>query len=585
MKKKFDIRLNPQKPSREDVERHKNFESLMQNFKHVPTKPALPSLGKVLIGTAATAAIVAGVLLYQAWQKTNSYEAREDAYFASLDFVNPPLEDIAPEYANFRVVASKGGVFEYPSGSRLTVPPAAFVYENGQPVSGDFDLQYREMNDVIDIFLAGIPMEYDSAGGEYYLESGGMIEIKAEQKGRQLELAPGKHINVEMLSVVNSSAPDVIPSGYNIYYLDQQARRWVYKAPNIMKAAPSPASESTRTELQREVSPPAATETAMAARIRLDEDALNERRARESERRSTLRPRAANWDDYVFELELKELFRDWDKGRKARDPYYQELKQLYTAYQNMVWRVSPNSEVAPQRLEKEFQRVKSLHLAKINGREYELTLENDSTTITVIVEPVLMQEAEEQAVADYAQGVAEMQKEKTSKAKASKAVAEKTAESEKLKELRNKTANVQKLESRKYSWGFKEPVQVVNRFAVTKMGVWNVDKPFIIIEPEELLAEKFTDKKGKQYPRTTLYIVDTQQNTVRRLMAHAGATIQINANSRNAMWLVTEDNKIAVFRPEQFDQLDIDASSYTFVMDCLPTIISSEEELRRLLLM
>jgi hypothetical protein len=539
----------------------------------------------VLIGAVAAAAVLAGVLFYQAWYKNNNYKAREDDYFASLDFVNPPLGGIAPEFANFRVTASKGGVFEYSNGSRLTVPPAAFVYEDGQPVAGELNLQYREMNDVVDIFLAGIPMEYDSAGVEYYLESGGMIEMKAEQKGRQLELAPGKQINVEMLSVVNSSAPDVIPSGYNIYYLDQQARRWVYKAPNIMMAAPSTASESTRKELQREGSPPAATETTMAAETMLNEDALNERYARESVRRSNLRPRIADWDDYVFELELKELFRDWDKGRKARDPYYQELKQLYTAYQNMVWRVSPNSEVGPQRPEKEFQRVKSLRIAKINGREYELTLENDSATVTVIVEPVLMQEAEEQAVAEFAQGVAEMRKEKTSNAKAGEAGTGKTAESEKLKELRSKTANVLELESRRYSWGFNKPVQVVNQFAVSNMGVWNVDKPFIMVEPEELLAEKFTDKNGKLFPRTTLYIVDTQQNTVRRFMADAGATIQINANSRNAMWLVAEDNKIAVFRPEQFNQLDIDASSYTFVMDYLPTAISNESELRRLLLM
>jgi hypothetical protein len=588
MKKNFDIRLNPEKPSMETMEGHKNFESLMQQFHKVPVKPALSPMHKLLIGAGAAAAALAGVLLYQSLQKNNDYESREAAYFASLDFVKPPIEGIAAEFASFSVEASSGGVFEYPNGTRLTVPPAAFIYDDGQPVSGNFDLQYREMNDIIDIFLSGIPMEYDSAGVEYYLESGGMIEIKATQHDRRLELAPGKQINVEMVSVVNADSPDELPAGYNIYFLDHQSRQWVYKAANKMTPAPTSSDEPGNADSQNSGSPLVAAkatqtnsrsfavekEKAGAAPVDYNEDGVG-----------PARPATASWDDYVFELNLEELFKDWSRGRKSNDPYYQELKELYTAYENMMWRVSPNSSVGVDRLEKEFQRVDNLRLSKINGREYELTLEKDSSNVVVVVEPVLLEDAEETAVADYARHVADMKRKKAPKPRDVPGNAVADLADEKLKELRSKTASVRKVTSENYSWGFKEPVRVVNEFAISNMGIWNVDRPLIIVEREQLLAEKFIDKTGKSYARTTLYLADNQRNTVRRFVAEAGAVIDITLNSKNVMWLVTEDNKVAVFRPEQFEQLDVDASSYTFIMEHLPTDITSGRELRKLLLM
>ena len=50
------------------------------------------------------------------------------------------------------------------------------------------------------------------------------------------------------------------------------------------------------------------------------------------------------------------------------------------------------------------------------------------------------------------------------------------------------------------------------------------------------------------------------------------------------MWVITKENKIAVFRPEQFKRINQKKGDYTFVLDLVDQEIKSEEDVRKILL-
>ena len=218
----YNFKINPPQPSSEDIEKHKDFDALLQKFQETPL-PAekeptrKPRVVWLKYAAAAAAVIMLGVFAQRLLQEGNTLT--EEEHFATLPFINPPLTNIKPTFASQKVNANQGGVYEYNNGSKLIVPAAAFVSDDGKMVEGDVDIKYREMHDFVDFFLSGIPMTYDSAGTKYILESAGMVEIYAEQNGQRLKMQPGKEIKVELISYINMPRLNVSPK-YNIYKLD-----------------------------------------------------------------------------------------------------------------------------------------------------------------------------------------------------------------------------------------------------------------------------------------------------------------------------------------------------------------------------
>ena len=56
-----------------------------------------------------------------------------------------------------------------------------------------------------------------------------------------------------------------------------------------------------------------------------------------------------------------------------------------------------------------------------------------------------------------------------------------------------------------------------------------------------------------------------------------------NKFSENLLWIVTSENKLAVFPPEKFKDIDKQEGEYTFVMDLVDEEIASEDDVRRIL--
>ncbi|MCB9284628.1 MAG: hypothetical protein H6563_11175 [Lewinellaceae bacterium] len=130
--------------------------------------------------------------------------------------VKPPIPGAEPGFTEWTFLAEEGSSEVQPSGTRICIPPYAFVDTDGNPVYGPVTVRYREMHDGLSIFLAGIPMDYQN--GQF--TTAGSFEIRASQEGQALGLAEGNSISVLMASFEEGE-------DYDFFFLDEnEARAW-----------------------------------------------------------------------------------------------------------------------------------------------------------------------------------------------------------------------------------------------------------------------------------------------------------------------------------------------------------------------
>ena len=143
----------------------------------------------------------------------------EKATTQSKQTINEPFKNVKIAALTYTVDAEKGGEIKLENGTRIMVPPNAFVDKNGQPVSGQVDLKYREFHSAVDIMVSGIPMKMTDGGEEHDFESAGMFELKGYSGTSEIEIADGKDLKVQLASF----KPE---ENYNHYYFDEEKGEW-----------------------------------------------------------------------------------------------------------------------------------------------------------------------------------------------------------------------------------------------------------------------------------------------------------------------------------------------------------------------
>ncbi|XOV66598.1 MAG: hypothetical protein ACFHU9_13310 [Fluviicola sp.] len=105
----------------------------------------------------------------------------------------------------FRFIHNKRQTIRTEEGTRIHVPESAFIYkDDGKPVEGEVELEFTEYSNRGEIIASDIPMVHKKENGEEEIfESAGMFEISASQNGRELDLAEGKEIKVELATDVD----------------------------------------------------------------------------------------------------------------------------------------------------------------------------------------------------------------------------------------------------------------------------------------------------------------------------------------------------------------------------------------------
>lgn len=570
MGKNYDIRLNPGEPSRESIQRHMDFDALLQRFEQEQQQQKAAPKGRIinLYYLAAAAAAVALLVFGFNFLIGGDKPLDEARYFAERPLVNPPLAALKPAFETRKLNVNQGGVYEYASGSRVVVPAAAFMNDRGRLVEGEVDILYRELTDYVDFFLSGIPMTYDSAGLKYHMESVGMVEIYAEQNGRRLQLAPGKTIEVELVSQVMSPMGAALPQ-YYVYGLDTLSRNWRYEGVNQLEVLGEELPEGTqgpeRTIQERWME----GMKALNKRFETAQQALENSIPMPEE---PVKPQRKQGNQPTIELDVAdENF--VVEGLKG------SVEEWISSYRNAIWQISPQSA---QYDERAFQVTwESMRLKPVNNWDYQLTLINGNRQLVLIVNPVLVGEAYGQAMQAYEKAYAEYQaklaardnelKQKRLALRDQRSVEEHALMSQLQTELTAAGADTE----------FSLIRRVKSRFTADHLGIWNCDRP---LQPKgKSLSANFVDESGETFEPCAAYWTSKGRNSVVRFLAQESAQLRLPSDEQHLLWLVTEDNKLAVCRPEDIKLSNQSGEEVTFVLKTISKPIRSEEELREVL--
>jgi hypothetical protein len=90
------------------------------------------------------------------------------------------------------------------TGTHIEIPPNSFEDSLGNQVSGIVHLLIRELHTPMEIVRSGIPLRTNRIKNEF-LESGGMIEIKATKDNTKLNIRPGGSMGIDLAAFKKSN--------------------------------------------------------------------------------------------------------------------------------------------------------------------------------------------------------------------------------------------------------------------------------------------------------------------------------------------------------------------------------------------
>jgi len=581
----------------EQIGKHTDFEALLEQFKNAPQEQASPDSDAPVVKMkpterpsrrwlypvlAAVAAALVGVVMMVINPAQSDKVTGEEAlaYFASQPFINPPIKTLKPDYNNNSLNVNQGGTFSYDNGSTVVVPPAAFVNGQGNLVEGAVEIHYREFHDYVDFFVSGIPMDYDSAGTRYQLESAGMIEIFATQNGERLTMNPGKSIEVKLVHDIYATADD--PLDFNIYRLDTEQRNWVYEGKNKLEILPaeeaaalSPTEQATQNY-----------EAQLATIAKEEKIAIDKIEATVAKPVAPVPPVKADKSAHVFNLKFTDDMIEAGNAGNDLDEQRVALRNLQKQYKNMLWQVAPNQPDFNENAASNINWV-DMKLRQLNQNDYELTLIGTGNQMKVTVNPVLTGADYQQAMKDFNKSFATYETalaDRQAKLNAAReALLTEIADRKRMAKMafdkRYETLKAEGKDNKATEELIKH--RVVNTFTATNLGIWNCDRPL----PPWLvsLEADFKNNQEEQFNSNVAFLADQTNNTVARFYAKKGTRVQYNQNNKKLLWVVTKDNKLAVYRPEKFDDIKNRQRSHTFVLDVVDKEIETEEDVREIL--
>ncbi|MCP4442926.1 MAG: hypothetical protein GY810_28810 [Aureispira sp.] len=135
--------------------------------------------------------------------------------------ITPPLPGLETSYTVFEIDPTEDQILEMPSGTNITIRANSLVNAEGKLVKDKVSLKYREYHDAVDILLSGIPMDYTVQGQKRTMQTAGMFDVKAEQNGKELALADGATMRVDLASYEEGN-------DYSFFWLDQDNEGWEF---------------------------------------------------------------------------------------------------------------------------------------------------------------------------------------------------------------------------------------------------------------------------------------------------------------------------------------------------------------------
>ncbi len=134
--------------------------------------------------------------------------------------VKPPLANINVAPQIFTVNPSAAKRINIQNGGSIEVPAAAFVHQDGRPVTEPVALHFKEFHSAGEIIASGIPMKAIGPDGqEGLLQTAGMFQMEGFVNNTAVKIAPGKQIQVNLSSNVDGR--------YDTWFFDTEIGNWI----------------------------------------------------------------------------------------------------------------------------------------------------------------------------------------------------------------------------------------------------------------------------------------------------------------------------------------------------------------------
>ncbi|MFN5932374.1 MAG: hypothetical protein ACK42F_12380, partial [Sphingobacteriales bacterium] len=130
--------------------------------------------------------------------------------------VRSPIPENNIPFQEFQFDADSAVLVTMETGSLVKFNASSFETKTGKPITGKITIKVREFHHAAQIFRAGIPMSTDETR-EHYLQTDGMIEVRAYHKDEELKLKAGRDGYIELAGFRPSD-------GYSLYQLGDDVR-------------------------------------------------------------------------------------------------------------------------------------------------------------------------------------------------------------------------------------------------------------------------------------------------------------------------------------------------------------------------
>lgn len=583
--KNYKINIDKPKPTQEEILAGRNFDSVLAQYNAAPgkviKKPFWKTTGFIgsVAAVAATVAIVAMVLNGEdakditapqdpgvvqnnpdnALQPEDNNGVVAPQWTPTKRTIVAPLAGVNIPFKQYKVNSSRGGSIAYPTGTKIKFQPNCFVDKNGVPVNGNVEIKYREMHDAVDFFLAGIPMEYDSAGTTYQLESAGMLEVAAFVNGEVVYLDKNKPMQIQMASMASGSE-------YNLYYFDTIAGNWTYQGKE--KVAPMPYDPEQRKR-----------------------DSLEALQLYLASMRNQMHgaPGCGGTKDGPFADVVRPVKADPTKNRFVVDFSKEEFPEMAN-YQNVIFEVDESKEKFDQANYDITWETVALSRGD-NVSKYKLTLKKGLKTVKLDVYPVLDGEEYSSAFANYEKVHTAYIADSTARANSKPDVTGfvspnqywapqapnqaqvQMSDAELAKNFKFDPEAFKRMKAAQASMQYECDVQ--RTFSASGFGIYNCDSPQM--RPQgSVLNLTINGPDNTLFTGPVVYHVDRRMNTV---MTYSSRTeFHVNTSSQNLMWAVM-NGELYYAENESFNGLPA-AGDATIALKKVPKKLNSAEEMR-----
>ncbi len=532
--------------SSEKIASYKDFNKLLLDYKKVTNPKFIKNSKNFFKSLLAIAAVVSVILIFSPKEASKNNK-----------FICPPLRNINIDYDLYTIDASKGGSFIHKTGSKITFPANAFVDKNGNEVKGNVTVKYREMKDIADIFVSGIPMEYDSSGSEYTFESAGMLEILAEKDGEQLYMNKGKNVDIEMSSVFPESK-------YNLYQLDTVKRNWTF------------AGKDSIYKMSEKIMNDSANIFANKKEIPYEVDSLQNNDG-------IIKPVKKDEDGFCFNIKV-------DSSEFPEISIYKNVK-FQIAGDFSVEEVKFNSKILWNDVE----------INRLEDNKYLVTFFSANKTVKYVTTPVFEKGDYKDALdiyKSYLQNIKE-QKEKIVELerqrneilakKRQKEIEEqarleaeyqKSVEEAKLRQKLWEEENARRMAIQNTVYTKND--LVFRTFQVNGFGIWNCDNPMALPQGAKLFAKYYDKENNSELVFNNVYLAEKDRNAM--FNYYKGKLFRFNPGKNNIVWGVTPEGYLAIAKKEEFDKYKGNSVNHNFNMTIYKEELKTVDDVRKLLM-